>query len=840
MIKTLRGALPSFVLVICLATIASSAAAQTPWPTTSWTIQKEPLPPRVPRQLLQPPKDDALGSLQPYADKHQWVLEDASVWFESMGFRAPRQRNDQGRFGFLGGEKYLAYLNRDRDYLGSYYAAGSGTMVLSSHPGFLSPTTENDRVLQAAAAHELFHGIQAANPAYRAYAYRKDLPGSTRCDVGERADGWLTDGTAAAVQIMYLESRYSQYFDHGVYGPSDVRWMRHFDQPLDWPRLPKPEKQGGSPVDHVRFAWQCEYGTWYFWYAVGNMLASSDLHDTRRVSYLRHIFERNGPWEDTGLDRVDAGLKQAAKLLGSLRPYQNGLYSLYPQFVAQYLDIDEFFENVQHVTMEVPSVYQTEIAIEDALEPLATMAWRVRVQMPTGPSQAPTTVRFVLDTPNPQTKEALHLIIDDKIVAHPVDASVPHSQLRRVHSHLLDENGGIEFFVRVANVARHAIQTTDATFTLKVEVEGFYGEAPEDPKPPLISPREPSSPSDSRTHTSHRPGMSLNQSERETPAEDSPDPTIEVPLAVPPGFLISGPDDEWNCEGGDSARATYSIVTPNGLADQLERMLPQSLQNIESDLDQAEIEAHGRNATELEAVQRQREGFEDELARAMATSNVQHDVARAAREIRAQEHSQVLIKLHGRNGAGDCDVMLILTLPGAPAPQRVPADNFRVTVTSAAVADAMATAMDTGLSFIEKFDFTKLETMDLQQMELMAEQLENAMANVEMPSHPWSRCESSNPDCEAGSFELGEVSEQRLFGSFAFQVYRGDLQLVRGSPPEHPREYDEVTGFVNITSTKDDGDNNLLDFLSRFGGAGDLLHVPGLEAFLQGGSMLRD
>ncbi len=66
--------------------------------------------------------------------------------------------------------------------------------------------------------------------------------------------------------------------------------------------------------------------------------------------------------------------------------------------------------------------------------------------------------------------------------------------------------------------------------------------------------------------------------------------------------------------------------------------------------------------------------------------------------------------------------------------------------------------------------------------------------------------------------------------------YKGDLELVPGTA-EHPREYAEVSGHINITSTQEDVDNHLLDFLSRPGGRGDMLQSPGLEAFMQGGSM---
>ena len=829
--------LASLTPVLSVLTIAWAGTAHAMWPTTLWTIQElDPNAKGIEHQHLQPQKTTGKlkGVRAHYANKHQAILENASSWFQSMAFKAPHQFNDKGSLTFSGGEKYLAYLNSDTSNPVSSHSS-TGAMYLSTHRGFLRPRTANDRVYEAAAVHELFHGIQSAYPAYRAYAHQTHLPGPPRCDVGERANDWLTEGTASAVQIQYLERVHGQHFAHPFHGPSDIRWVRTFDQPLNWPHLP-PEHSVSLPAGAAEHSWQCSYGTWYFWYAVGNMLGSMNLNDERRVSYLQYIFEQEGPWLGTGLEMVDAGLKQAAKELDALRPYRDGLYSLYPQFVAQYLDVDDFFEKIERVTMDVPSVYETEIDIDNALEPLSTMAWRIRIQVPPVSSAIPTTVRFVLDSSDPEIKDALHLIVDDNIVTRPEDPSVPYSQLRRVHPHLLDENGGFEYFVRVANVARKAVLTNVATFTLKVELEGFYGENPATQDIPLSSQQGATPSAEGRTRPSDHPLPRTADGRPATPVDDSPSTSIDVPFAVPPGFLITGPDAGWSCEGGDNARATYAIMTPDGLADQLERMLPQSLKNIENDLDRAEIQAHGRGESELEETQQQRQRFEADFADMIGSSGIQGNVAQAAREIRQQKETQIMVKLNGRNDLGNCDVLLILTLPGAPAAQRVNSDNFSLTITSAAMANAMATAR----SFAEQLDFSSLETLDVAQMERLAKQFENAMDGSGLPERPWSRCDSGNTDCDEGGFELGEASEQRLFGSFSFQVFRGDLQLVKGTTIDEPREYADVTGFINITSTKDEGDNNLLDFFSRQSGDGDLLLIPGLEGFLQGGSMLED
>src|SRR5690606_33632600 len=123
-----------------------------------------------------------------------------------------------------------------------------------------------------------------------------------------------------------------------------------------------------------------------------------------------------------------------------------------------------------------------------------------------------------------------------------------------------------------------AADTTSAEFSLKVEIEGFYGEAAST-------------------------GSYLG--------------------AVPPGFAITGPDAQWSCSGGDDARATYAFMTPDGMADQLDRMLPQGLKNIESDLNRAEVRAHADSDAELERIQRRRKRFEDRFDSMIEDSGIE-------------------------------------------------------------------------------------------------------------------------------------------------------------------------------------------------------------------------
>src|SRR5690554_1765936 len=654
--KPTRRILTIPVLFMAGLLLAAAAPAYAKWPTTRWIITEE------------PSKGGGApeGTRKAIANKHRDMLEDASVWFQSMSYPAPHQINNRRELKFRDGDRYLAYLRADPSNPVSVHSS-AGWMGLSSHEGFLKPQTPNDRVYRASSVHELFHGVQLAYPAYRSWASKSSLPGPPLCDDGERANDWLTEGAASAVQIQYLERENGRPLSHPFHGPSDIRWVRAFDQPLHWPRLPG-EHSVSLPAGVAKHSWQCAYGTWYFWYAVGNMLGSPDLRDPRRTGYLQHIFSQKGSWTDSGLAMVDLGLKHAAAEMDALRPYHGGLYALYPQFVAQYLNVDEFFEDVEQVVLQTPAVYEDGSHNSKPIEPVATRAWRIRVQIPqVSASDARYTVRFSLDSSSPAMKDGLHLIVDHRLVSRPEDSATPYSQLRRIHPHLLDADGGIEYLVRVANVARNAVDTEPAEFTLKVEVEGFYGE-------------DVSSGS--------------------------------LPGAIPPGFAITGPDPKWSCFGDNDARATYAFMTPEGVASQLERMLPQSLKNIEDDLDRAEMQAQKYSQAELERIQRHRRRFESSFDASMEASDIERKVARAAAEMRLETESQIMVKLNGRNAAGTCDVLLVLTVPGEPAPQRVPPDNYSVNITPQSGADAMATAAD----FARRLDFSAMQTMSVEQL----------------------------------------------------------------------------------------------------------------------------
>lgn len=775
-----------YVLALIILAFGTGGPAHADWPTTNWIIledydHKHPI-----LRITEP-----VGTNARIAAKHRAILKRSSLWFQSMSFSAPKQLTD-----IVDGKKYyVAFLNSDMENQGSSHTE-NGYTKLSSHSGFLTPYDLSDHLLQAAAVHELFHSIQYANPAYHKLASLLPRPvGPPTCE-GDIELAWLTEGTASAVQIQYLERVNGYEYGHAFHGSPRLSWVRHFDQPLHWGRLPH-EKPATVPGQVKTTSWMCSYGTWYFWYAVGNMLGSKDPGDLRRTAYLRYIFDHEGPWHGTGLAMADEGLRRAARGLDAARPYHGGFYGLYPQFVAQYLDVDDFYEQVQDIVVSSPSLYETSSTnLSDPIEEIAARAWRVRVQIPPDVTHVPHTLRFVLEAPTQTTLDNLHLIVDKRVIVRPDSPGVPYSHTRQLSMDTPNSDGEFEYFVRIANVAKNALDTRLADYTLRVEVQGFYGEVNE-------------------------------------PSND------DIAGQFPPGFQITGPDAEWTCSGGDDARATFMIVTPDGMADQLERVLPQGLLNIESDLDRAEMSAHERGGhDELQRTRQDRKAFESGFQALFEGSGAQEEIARAANEQRLKQETTIVVKLYGTNSAGACDVMLSMTMPGRQAMAGVLDDNqFSVIMTPEAMGNMLSDAMD----LAPIFDFEAMLGMTEDQLEQQGEHLANLMRGIEarhaLTDLRWTQCGKHDKECDAGTLSLEKATHEHVSGFFRIPLYRGDLQRVVGAPVEHPREYAEVRGYFNITSSQADGDNAIMDFVSRGERKGEPLYMPGIERLLQGGSL---
>lgn len=164
-------------LVVLMLVIVNPAHAK--WPTTSWTVLEEPdegLKSKFFDTAKQPE-----GERKLIAQKYEEDLEHASVWFQSMSFKAPYQLNDANRLEFKGNERYLAYLRKNTSAIGSFHFESA--MHISTYPGILRPKDSLDEFFTASAAHELFHGIQKADPAYLKYLHSKPR-GPKDCEIG--------------------------------------------------------------------------------------------------------------------------------------------------------------------------------------------------------------------------------------------------------------------------------------------------------------------------------------------------------------------------------------------------------------------------------------------------------------------------------------------------------------------------------------------------------------------------------------------------------------------------------------------------------------------------------
>lgn len=462
-----------------LMALGMSSSALAAWETSNWEVS-EPLPTECRERGDPNAKHPTLEGMVSY---HQRVMQDASRWYERLGFPDPlvtRKNN-----------KIQAQLIPDSNYEGSYYFFNEKRICLSKAPSILVPDGPLMHLARYAAVHELFHGITAAYP----FQWKDKSTQLPEClpSTGVNNRGWLTEGAPAYLQIRWHEMANGEPYGHPFHGSRRYAWVRHFDQPLDWAHRPPPDPALDNDPNRP-LKWSCDYGTWYFWYAVGEMLADKRQPD-QRVAYLQNIFSQNGPWEGSGVAVVDAGLKEAAEAFRSLPAYRQGLYSLYPQFVARYLDSDAFYEDIEDVLIfGAPAKYEsvdadtvfypgTEIPLAP-LMPLASQAWRIRIapdaeaSAPSGSDHGKTghLVKFTLIPLANTDREALHLIVDTAVIRQPKAASARYETSYKIDDREPNEDGEYEFFVRVANVAPDAAATEAALFKLLVEVDGFYGD----------------------------------------------------------------------------------------------------------------------------------------------------------------------------------------------------------------------------------------------------------------------------------------------------------------------------------------------------------------------------
>lgn len=719
-----------------LLAIMTAPNALAAWKTSNWEVS-EPLPTECRERGDPNAKHPTLEGMVSY---HQRVMQDASRWYERLGFPDPlvtRKNN-----------KIQAQLIPDSNYEGSYYFFNEKRICLSKAPSILAPDRPLMHLARYAAVHELFHGITAAYP-FQWQDKSTQLPNCLP-STGVNNRGWLNEGAPAYLQIRWHEMANGEPYGHPFHGSRRYAWVRHFDQPLDWAHRPPPDPALDNDPNR-RLKWSCDYGTWYFWYAVGEMLADKRQPD-QRVAYLQNIFSQNGPWEGSGVAVVDAGLREAAEAFRSLPAYHQGLYSLYPEFVAQYLTEDAFFEHVQELELGTPAAVETRSTKDEnsptgPLLPLASRAWRVRVTLP-DPRPRRTAIRVTLDAEDGGNRDQLHLIVDNRLIRRPVKRTTPYTWEEWMPKPGAADGPDSEFLIRIANVAHDAAATAPVAYRLKVEVEGFHGgETPE-----------------------------------VTTTFDPERDAVAVAAELPPGFRIHGPDASWTCLGGSKARARFTVQTPDKLADSVEAAAAEVLDGSAGQFDDImkmvqQMQRHGVDiGQDLDAMQEQlkeaqakargiTEQFRPEIERGLAAA------AAAARE----EQTSNLQATFASDG-GDCQMTIHAQWPGREGGQAM-------IITEPLSGDDRA---DFGISVQHKKQFQ--DFLDL--AELSGQDLSAFQARAEAMKQPfvWQRrscrelldsCPAAQ--CTAGHLRLEEVTPTRLVGTFDFDVE----QILRDPPQDY-------------------------------------------------------
>lgn len=736
------------------------------WPTTDWIVVDGNA------TVDAPPPSGERGRL---AEKHRKALKAASPWYQKLGFPAPRQLTEGRDLPVESGEAYLGFLKTSPDSPFSHHDS-DGEMWLTSNPGFLAEDEPMWQLLKASAVHELYHAIQrgmtrsldaAARDPDRIELLACQKTGSSHIPSDLN---WITEGTAAMVQIRWLEQQSGERWGHPFKGSHRPTWIRQFDQSLSLGWLSSEQRQPRGKGDMA--SWSCDYGTWYFWYAVGEMIGRND---GEKVAYTRYLYSGPRAWGIEGIGAVDLALQRAAEEYDAIRAYRGGLYDLYPQFVAQYLTEDDFYGNLQTVELGTPDLYETRslpkgsplgpVDPRGPIEPLGSRAWRFSIKLPENESSIPYNVRFTLDALHGTDRDDLHLIVDEHVVHRPVDPTAPYADVQRTDLATPAASGAVEYLVRVANVAANAAETEDAMYSLRVEVDGFYGSD-------VVSSK-----------------LTAGDIDR-------------VAGKLPPGFNMRGPQP-WSCGSDKTSRALFAVRTPDEAVRDLERSLPQAGRNTENWLDELEIKAdkEGKagNPTmsreELAAFRRQMEGLV-----ADGRNAVQPHVTVAADRERARKTTTLAATFVGQGDDGECQMTLSATLEGSRGgPQVVagavdesqyPTDEapeFSVRVHPT----GMLRAMRAGVSTVHPAD-PRRGDWEVCTMNEAEQQRTRGLASASCPPVV----------CSAGKLTLEAAEQGRIAGTFEFDVVRWpeDKYADRCGTP---LARDKVVGHFNVSSTDD-------------------------------------
>ncbi|GAB5537242.1 MAG: hypothetical protein Rubg2KO_34910 [Rubricoccaceae bacterium] len=565
------------------------------------------------------------------------MLEQSSAWFRAMGFRAPdMERSPESASSFLARVKDDAEaISSSNSWDPSRDPDPHNRMFLTGNLGMTSPDTPIERLMWASPVHEIFHAVQNAYPTYISGAFSSDnlrrlpacIPESNRSAPGSDsyANAWFTEGTSGAVQVRWLE-RAGRPYTHHYQNPSHASWVRYFDQQLHNPNLPASHRVGAWREGEraAGRSWRCGYGTWWFWHAVGEMLAEESGQE---VGYLHYILKSSASWDDAGLAAVDDGLKEAARVFDSSYRYDEGLYEIYPAFIAEYADDETFYHQPDAVALRGRSEVKWR---DDVIAPVATKAFEVRINVDDNATESS---RFTVTLDPQDNRDQLHLIAGQTVYRQG-DALADEDPYTFTLPVLRDTT----ILVRLANVAKEAADTDGTPFSIRFELGGFYG----------------------------------------APASG---PYVAPDVDIPPGFnVMSGPPELVGCQSGPEGGSVFDLISAAEAVGDIRRAegnANQMFSDMDEALEDGELPIPGATPQQRAAMKRMIESgaiSEAQLAEmraAIAEAQMEMrqnepdiDEARAEMAREYQNRSRLIANFVGKAAGKTCQIFLTAGLQG--------------------------------------------------------------------------------------------------------------------------------------------------------------------------------
>lgn len=407
--------LPHLVLAI-IALPPSPALAQMPWQTMDWevtcTLELEGLVHATPEEKATVVEEwlgsaDWSGSYGSEAEAHEAAsqelesqlemaeqcfeedpvgirqlaeeqLESSSRWLSALGFGGPvisplpadpAEGLLEPERSLLCADRYCAAIDLIPHAHAQYFPEDMYLRVGLRWPRAFGPDshlTPSNATVAYSPTHELFHAIQ--------FGYRNGIPPET-----PGLWRWLLEGTSELVEQVAAE--------RGGTATTPSAAHRYYDDALHVP----------PTTENLSVFNQWAYGTWYFWDYLGHRLGSPD-----RVQYLREVLA-----QDLSAGNGLVGVDRALKGLGT-----QGLYDLYPAFVADRLRESRFFRSLAGDDSSACNSPHHDLALGDSVRvsscpsEMAAEAFFVRTSVPDGRFGA-LKIRIPRDSDDP----AYHLVV---------------------------------------------------------------------------------------------------------------------------------------------------------------------------------------------------------------------------------------------------------------------------------------------------------------------------------------------------------------------------------------------------------------------------------------------